>query len=616
MSIDVEMNKTETLEDAMTLARAFERCNQVVDEGAHSLVRVSRPSSRTGSFSSAPAKPPATPPASSMASSTPSAPVKPAAPPGARFTHLSPEEMAQWRLEGLCFNCPEKFSREHAKKCSMKGIYWMELDDAAAASDGSGEDEPSISLNAITGIQTSSTLQLATVVQAVGLTALVDSGSTHSFIAADTAALLGLTPEARPGLTVGVANGDRVPSAGVCRNVIVHIGQEEFYVNLFVIPLGGYELVLWCDWLRTLGPILWDFTRLSMAFWRQDHRVKWFGVNGRPSPRLAVTQSSDLLGLLLEEFADLFSMPSGLPPPRAFDHRIHLLPGTSPVAVRPYRYPQLLKDEIEAQCQAMLEQGIIRPSTSAFSSPVLLVRKGDGTWRFCVDYRALNLKTVRDKFPIPVVEELLNELKGAIFFTKLDLRSGYHQVRMHPDDVAKTEFRTHHGHFEFLVMPFGLTNAPSTFQALMNEVLCPFLRRCILVFFDDILIYSSSWTEHLQHVRAVFSVLREHDLVLKRSKCLFGERRVHYLGHVIVDDAVAMDTEKIAAVQSWPCPRSVKVPRGFLGLTGYYRRFIANYSLIAAPLTALLKRDAFVWSSEATTAFEALKAALTTCPVL
>jgi hypothetical protein len=186
---------------------------------------------------------------------------------------------------------------------------------------------------------------------------------------------------------------------------------------------------------------------------------------------------------------------------------------------------------------------------------------------------------------------------------------------MHPDNVHKTAFRTHHGHFEFLLMPFGLTNAPSTFHALMNAVLQPFLHRCVLVFFDDILIYSRSWSEHLQHIRAVFSVLREHGLVLKQSKCSFGERRVQYLGHIIADDVVTMDGDKIEAVQAWPLPGSVKALRGFLGLTGYYRRFITNYGAIAAPLTALLK-EAFQWTPDATVAFDALKLALTTGPVL
>jgi hypothetical protein len=174
----------------------------------------------------------------------------------------------------------------------------------------------------------------------------------------------------------------------------------------------------------------------------------------------------------------------------------------------------------------MLQQGIICPSSSAFSSPVLLVKKHDESWCFCVDYMALNSKMVRDMFPILVIDELFDELWGACFFTKLDLCSGYHQVQMEPADIEKMTFRMHHGHFEFLVMPFGLTNAPATFQVVINDTLQDFIRVFVLVFFDDILFFSNSWSEHLQHVRAVLQRLREHHLIVKRSKCSFSTTSV------------------------------------------------------------------------------------------
>jgi hypothetical protein len=229
-----------------------------------------------------------------------------------------------------------------------------------------------------------------------------------------------------------------------------------------------------------------------------------------------------------------------------------------------------------------------------------------------MDYRALNTKSICDMFPIPVVDEL----RGACFFTKLDLCSGYHQVRMEPANIEKMAFRTHHGHFEFLVMLFSLTNAPATFQTLMNDILLDFLHVIVLVFFDDIMIFNNSWSTHLQHVWAVLFCLREHGLVVKRSKCSFGAKTVAYLGHIISEHDVALDADKVEAVKSWPPPHTVRTVCGLLGLKGYHMRFICGYGDIVAPLMQLLKREAFYWSPEAAAALEALKAALTSAPVL
>jgi hypothetical protein len=222
--------------------------------------------------------------------------------------------------------------------------------------------------------------------------------------------------------------------------VAFSIGGESFSGDFFSLALAGYDVVLGTQWLASLGPILWDFGARTMSFWRGDHRVCWRGQARPSSLELRACTGDDLLPVLLDTFAAVFAEPQGMPPPRARDHAITLIPGAAPVAVRPYRYPAVHKDELERQCAAMLEQGIIRRSSSAFSSPVLLVRKPDGTWRFCVDYRALNAITVKDAYPIPVVDELLDELHGARFFSKLDLRSGYHQVRMRAEDVAKTAY--------------------------------------------------------------------------------------------------------------------------------------------------------------------------------
>lgn len=311
-----------------------------------------------------------------------------------------------------------------------------------------------------------------------------------------------------------------------------------------------------------------------------------------------------LIKALVKKYAGLFTEPIGVPPSRSMTHSIPLLPGAAPFRLRPYRYTPAQKDEIEQQVAHLLRNHMIQESTSPFASPVLLVKKKTGEWRLCVDYRRLNAYTVKNKFPLPIIEELFEELVGAQWFTTLDLRSGFHQIMVTREDQNKTAFQTHSGHFKYKVMPYGLTGAPATFQAIMNHVLAPLLRKCVVVFIDDILIYSKSFEEHVQHVQMVFELLQKHQFKVRLSKCSFAKQQLHYLGHVISYKGVSTNPSKVADVVNWPTPQSVKELRGFLGLAGYYRRFVRNFGLIAKPLTDMLKKGKlFVWTSLADQAF-------------
>ena len=331
-------------------------------------------------------------------------------------------------------------------------------------------------------------------------------------------------------MQVAIARRNNVISDTMCKEFSWTLQGEKFTTSMMLLPLSGCEMVLGIQWLSTLGNINCNFKELRMSFrynkkimtlrgtqkaclqWMKGSHVPLqcnsMAVCVYPSKLLQAEASKTTISLpqlahLLKEFEDVFAVPISLPPTRSHDHKIPLKDGAQPVNLRPYRHPPIQKVTIEAMIKELLESGVIRHNQSSYSSPIIMVKKKDGTWRMCVDFMQLNKLTIKDKFPIPLIEELIDELCGSVIFSKLDLSSGYHQIRMNESDIAKTAFKTHEGHYEFLVMPFGLTNAPSTFQYLMNEVFRPYLRKFTLVFFDDILICSPTIESHMEHLRLV-----------------------------------------------------------------------------------------------------------------
>ncbi|KAD2804421.1 hypothetical protein E3N88_37798 [Mikania micrantha] len=433
------------------------------------------------------------------------------------------------------------------------------------------EDMAEISLHAIFGKSHTTTMKVLGTLNSTEVLILIDSGSTHNFIS----------------------------------DILIHeLSLITQVVNPFGVQIGNGDIIRCID----------------------GKKYKLQGVSSGPQKSATFQQLSLVSDIqtptpthlqpLITSFSSVFQEPNALPPFRSHYHSIPLIPNSSPSNIRPYRYPHAQKTEFERQVELLLASDFIQPSTSPFSSPNLLVKKKDATWRMCIDYISLNKITVVDKYPIPNIDELLVELYGSTIFSKVDLRSGYYQIRVNPPDIEKTAFRTHSGHYEFKVMPFGLTNAPSTFQAVINDLFRPYLRRFVLVFFDDILIYSKSLDDHESHLKIVLDLLLRNKFFAKESKCCFGQRSVLFLGHVVSAEGVQVDQDKVQVVTSWPIPSTVKEVRGFLGLTGCYRRFVRHYGIIAHLLTALTKKDGFKWNEEAALAFNKLKQALISTPVL
>ncbi|MCH82779.1 RNA-directed DNA polymerase (Reverse transcriptase), partial [Trifolium medium] len=286
---------------------------------------------------------------------------------------------------------------------------------------------------------------------------------------------------------------------------------------------------------------------------------------------------------IVQEFQDVFPEDiTSLPPEREIEFSIDLVPGAEPISTAPYRMSPLELKELKAQLEELLQKHFIRPSVSPWGAPVLLVKKKDGGMRLCIDYRRLNKVTIKNKYPLPRIDDLLDQLRGATIFSKIDLRSGYHQIRIKNSDIPKTAFRTRYGHYEFLVMPFGVTNAPAVFMDYMNRIFQPYLDKFVVIFIDDILIYSQNPQEHAKHLRIVLQTLREKKLFAKLSKCEFWMSEVKFLGHVISQGGVAVDPSKIAL-----------------------------------PMTRLTRKETpFVWNEECEQSFQKLKEKLTKAPVL
>lgn len=483
---------------------------------------------------------------------------------------------------------------------------------------------------------------------------MVDSGSSGNFIAQQWVNKHNMATAPATG-SVKLANGNIARVVGTLPSAHLTIGSYQTTLPLTVLDLDGHDIVLGHPWLKAVNPhINWQSGYMvitkrtrkhtlramdtadlgegihvisSISYQRHAHpddETYLLSITDTDAPKSPPLepQFKTQADRLIKLFADVFpsDLPSGLPPKRTMDYTISLEPGNEPPCRPLYRLAPDELDELKSTLASLLEKQFIQPSISPFGAPVLFVKKKDGSRRMVIDYRALNKITTKNKYPIPLIDDLLDSLAGSKIWTGLDLMSGYHQSRVAPEDTHKTAFRTRYGSYEFRVVPFGLCNAPSYFSNMMADVLRPYLDKFVIVYIDDILIYSKTPEEHEEHVKLVLQRLREAKLYAKLSKCAFFQQRIEFLGYIITPEGISPDPRKIQAVQDWPKPTNVTEVLRFLGFAGFYRRFVKGYSSIAAPLSDLTKAGAgttpVTWNPTAESAFSALKQAMTTAPVL
>jgi hypothetical protein len=404
-------------------------------------------------------------------------------------------------------------------------------------------------------------------------------------------------------------------------HIQVTLAGRGFPTNMIVLKGQDIDVILGMNWLAQHKAIInTNLRTIKLSHGQEEIQLSILVVVSAKTSRQVyeaiVQEIQDIL--VVCEFLDVFpeDLP-GFPPERNVEFVIEFKPGTAPISRRSYRMPPNELAELKTQLQDLLEKGFIRPSSSPWGCPAIFIKKKDQTLQMCVDYRPLNEVTIKNKYPLPQINILFDQLIRAWVFSKIDLRSGYHQIRIRPEDIPMTAFTTWYGLFEYLVMSFGLTNALAHFTYLMNSVFMPELDKFVVVFIYDILIYSKNEEEHVKHLRIVLTRLREHQLYAKFSKCVFWLEEIQFLGHVLSAKGIVVDPSKVKDILEWKPPTTVHQVRSFLGLAGYYRRFILDFSKIVKPITGLLKNDTkFDWSSKCNEAFEQLKVLLTIAPVL
>ncbi|GJX37643.1 putative reverse transcriptase domain-containing protein [Tanacetum coccineum] len=429
-------------------------------------------------------------------------------------------------------------------------------------------------------------------------TVLFDSGANFSFISSKFAPLLNVEPcIVNPGYVIEIAD------------------------DLISLGHGSFDVIV-MDWLSKNKAVIVCHEKVGEIPIKEGGILRVHGERTLGAAKALMNAKIDEPRMsdipVVRYFTDVFPEDLlGLPPQRQVEFRIDLVSGATPVAKSPYRLAPSEKQELSVQLQELQDKGFIRPSYSTWGAPVLFVNKKDGSFRMCIDYRELNKLTIKNRYLLPRINDLFDQLQGACYFSKIDLQSGYHQLRVLEDNIPKTAFRTRYGHFVFTVMPFGLTNAPTVFIDLMNRVCKPYLDKFVIVFIDDILIYSKMKEEHEVHLKLVLELLRKEKLYAKFSKCESWLQEVHFLRHVVNQSGIHVDPSKIEAVKNWKAPTTPSEIRSFLGLAGYYRRFIANFSKIAKPLTSLTqKNQKYEWGEKEEEAFQTLKNNLCDAPIL